>query len=185
VQQAQRTIFGTVQAVVPCNNCQGSGHIPEKRCKHCGGDGVVKSESKLTVKIPAGIDNGESIRLSGHGESAGHKGSAGDLYITVHVKPDPRFERDGFEIYTDVTISYPQAVLGDTVDIDTLDGKKKIVIPEGTQPHQQIRLKGLGIPHVRGSGRGDQYVRVVVDVPKKISKNVRALLEELNQELKK
>lgn len=184
VNQVQRTIFGAMQAVVACANCKGQGQIPEKRCKHCGGDGIVKSESRYTVKIPAGINTGESIRLSGYGESGGPGVDAGDLYVTVHIQDDARFERDGFDVHVNVTITYPQAVLGDTVEIETIDGKKKIVIPEGTQSHQQIRLKGLGIPHLRDSSRrGDQYVHVIVDVPKKVSKSAKRLLEDLKKEL--
>ncbi|HYE59596.1 MAG TPA: molecular chaperone DnaJ [Candidatus Kapabacteria bacterium] len=179
VAHVQRTILGAMQTVVTCQTCSGQGQIPEKHCKHCGGDGIVRNEVSYRIKIPAGIDNGESIRLEGKGESIGRSGIAGDLYVTVHVREDQLFERDGEDIYTDVHISYPQAVLGDTVDIDTLDGRKKIVIPEGTESHQQIRLRGLGVPRLRGSGRGDHYVRVIIDVPKKVSKTAKKLLEEL------
>ena len=144
------------------------------------------SRSKLSykIKIPAGIDDGQSIRLEGKGEHAGSGSVAGDLYIRAHVKEDERFERDGYDIYTEVNISYPQAVFGDTIEIDTVDGEKKLVIPAGTQSHQNIRLKGRGVPQVNGSGRGDQFVKVIVDVPKKVSRNAKKLLEELKEEIR-
>lgn len=183
VTRVQRTILGAVQTVSTCPACLGQGERPEKQCKHCGGDGRVRSESRYKVKIPAGIDEGGAIRLSGKGESAGAKGESGDLYVVVHVKSDKIFTRDGDDIHTDQPIPYPQAVLGDKVEIETLEGKKKLVIPEGTQSHQQIKLKGLGVPRLRGGGRGDHYVRVIVVVPKRVSRQAKKLLEELRLEL--
>lgn len=183
VREVQRTIFGAMQTAVTCKECQGSGQIPEKKCKHCGGDGTLKSESVYSVKIPAGIDDGQSIRLSGKGEYAGPNSIAGDLYVRVHVKEDARFERDGNDVYSEAHISFPQAVLGDKIDIDTLDGSKKLVIPEGTPSHQKFRLKGQGIPDVQGGGRGDQFVKVIVDVPKSPSRKAKKLIEELREEI--
>src|SRR3989338_7865462 len=183
VQQVQRTILGAMQTVTTCQQCMGQGQTPKKRCKHCCGEGAVRSESVYKVKIPAGIDDGQSIRLHGKGEYGGAGGEAGDLYVAAHVQPDDRFVRDGYDIHTETRVSYPQAVLGDTIEIDTIDGKKKLVIPPGTESHQQIRLKGHGVPSVRGSGRGDQYVRVIVDVPRKISRKAKNLLQDLQKEL--
>lgn len=183
VRQMQRTILGSMQSVVSCPSCQGNGKQIDKKCKHCGGDGRVRNESVYKVKIPAGIDNGGTIRLSGKGESAGNGGQAGDLYVVVHVKTDKKFEREGYDIYTELRITYPQAVLGDKIEIDTLDGKKKLVVPEGTQSHQQIRLKGLGVPQLQGSGRGSHFVKVIVGVPKKVGRKAKKLLSELSEEL--
>lgn len=183
VVRMQQTILGAMQTASVCADCNGRGQKAEKRCKHCGGDGAVKSESKYRVKIPAGIDEGGTIRLQGKGEYPGMGNEAGDLYIIVHVKDDKIFVRDGNDIHTDVHVSYPQAVLGDTVSIETLDGEKKIAIPAGIQPMERIRLKGLGVPSLRGSGRGDHYVRVILDVPKKPSKQLKKLLEEAKKEL--
>ena len=183
VRHVQQTMLGAMQQVVTCSACQGQGQVAEKRCRHCGGDGMVRSESKYKVKIPAGIDNGQSIRLSGKGESAGAGSQAGDLYVVVHVHPSTKFVRENFDIFTTVHISYPQAVMGDKIEIETLEGKKKLVIPAGTQSHQQFKLKGLGVPLVNGRGRGEQVVKVIVDVPKKISRNGKKLLEELQEEL--
>lgn len=181
--QVQRTILGAMQVAVQCSDCQGQGKKPKKKCKHCGGDGVVRSESKMTVKIPGGIDDGQSIRLSGKGESMGVSGQAGDLYVVVHVKSDKRFERDGFDVYTETRIPYPLAVLGGETDVETLDGVKTIKIPEGTQSHTQIRLRGYGTKTVQREERGDLFVKVIVDVPKKVSKQAKKLLDELRQEL--
>ncbi|MFA7314617.1 MAG: molecular chaperone DnaJ [Candidatus Magasanikbacteria bacterium] len=183
VKRVQQTILGAMQSVVTCERCQGNGQIPKKICKHCNGKGVVRSDSKYKVKIPAGISDGEMIRLSGKGESAGVGSNPGDLYVRVHVKSENGFERQGFDIFTEIIISYPQAVLGDKVEIDTLEGKKKLVIPEGTNSGQKFKLKGLGVPRLQRSGKGDQYVTVIIDVPKKISKKAKKILEDLSQEL--
>ncbi len=183
VQRVQRTMFGAMQSVAMCGTCQGKGQIPEKKCKHCDGSGVVHNESKLDVKIPAGIYDGASIRLSGKGEYPGAGGQAGDLYVRVHVKPHPEFERDDFDVHTSLRITYPQAVLGDQVEISTVDGKKTIVVPEATASGQQIRLKNLGMPFLDGQGRGDHYVTVIVDVPKKLSRKAKKMIEELKTEL--
>ncbi|MBU0597063.1 molecular chaperone DnaJ [Patescibacteria group bacterium] len=182
VQQVQRTMLGNMQTVVTCPDCQGQGKLAKNKCKHCGGLGMNRSESVYKIKIPAGIDDGQSIRLEGKGEHAGSGSVAGDLYVLVHVRSDKRFERRNFDIFTEAKINYPQAVLGDTIEIETVDGKKQLVIEAGTQSHQNIRLKGRGIPHVNGSGRGDQFVKVIVEVPKKVSKKVKKLLEELKSE---
>ncbi len=183
IRRVQQTILGAMQTAVGCSECGGTGSIPEKRCKHCVGTGIVQSESVYQIKIPAGISDGESIRLSSYGEVAGVGGTPGDLYVAVHVRRDDTFERDGFDIHTEAHISYPQAVLGDTLEIETLDGRKKIVIPEGTHSGAQIRLKGLGVPYLQRSGRGDHFVHVILDVPKKVSKTAKKLLEDLRKEL--
>ncbi|OIO20099.1 MAG: molecular chaperone DnaJ [Candidatus Magasanikbacteria bacterium CG1_02_32_51] len=183
IKRVQQTILGAMQSVVTCQRCQGSGQIPKKVCKHCSGKGVVHSDSKYKVKIPAGISDGEMIRLSEKGESAGVGSNPGDLYVRVHVKSENGFERQGFDIFTAINISYPQAVLGDKVEINTLEGKKNLIIPEGTISGQKFKLKGLGVPRLQRSGKGDQYVTVIIDVPKKISKKVKKILEELKGEL--
>ncbi len=183
VRRVQQTILGPMETVNYCAACDGQGETAEKKCKHCSGAGSVKSESVYKVKIPAGIDNGETIRLTGKGESGGAGSQAGDLYVVVHVDSDKNFVRDGYDVHTDLHITYPQAVLGDTIEIETLDGRKKLVVPSGTQSHQKIRLKGLGIPHLRGGSRGSQYVKVIVDVPKKAGRKMKKILEELSEEL--
>lgn len=183
VRRVQQTILGAMQTIATCPKCGGKGKIPEKNCKNCGGDGIVRNQSNYKIKIPAGIDDGETIRLAGKGDSAGSIGTAGDLYVKIHVKEDKRFEREGRNIFSEVVISYPQAVLGDKIEIDTLEGKKKLTIPEGVQSHQHIRLKGFGVPGLRSSDRGDHYVKVIVEVPKKVSRGAKKLIEELQKEL--
>lgn len=183
VRRVQQTILGAMQSVAQCHLCSGSGKIPEKSCKTCGGDGAERSKSEFKVKIPEGIHDGAAIRITGQGEHPGVGGQPGDLYVRVHLKADTRFRREGDDIHTEVTIDYPQAVLGETVEIETLDGEKELIIPAGTQSKQKIRLKGLGTPKLRGSGRGDQYVTVTVEVPKKVSRKAKKLLEELQKEL--
>lgn len=179
VAQNQRTFLGTMQTVTTCPACNGRGEKPGKKCQHCGGQGVLTKSTTVKVKIPAGIDDGQSIRVSGHGEAAPHGGGAGDLYVAAHVRPSKIFGRDGFDVYTESEISFPQAVLGDTIEVETLDGTVKVVVPEGTESGQLIRLRGKGIPQLQSSGRGDQYVKIKIRVPKKINKKTRDLLEEL------
>ncbi|MEK7064882.1 MAG: molecular chaperone DnaJ [Patescibacteria group bacterium] len=183
VVQVQRTFLGAMQTVATCPNCQGRGQHSSKKCKHCGGDGVVAKTSDMKVKIPAGIDNGQSIRLSGHGEAVPHGGGAGDLYVQVHIRPQKLWHREGFDVYTDNEINFAQAVLGDKIDVETIDGVIKVVVPEGTESGQLIRLRGHGIQHLEHSGRGDHYVRVKIRVPRRVNKDVRKKLEEIKSDL--
>ncbi len=179
VQSTQRTILGSFQTVVPCSACDGQGERAEKSCKHCGGRGAVKKQEEISIKIPAGIDDGEAIRLAGYGEVAGKGGSAGDLYVRLRVRSDSRFTRKDFDLYIKKNISFTQAALGDTMEVETLDGPIKLAIPEGVQSGQMIRLKGKGITKLHGNGRGDLYVEVVVMTPKRLSRRQRELLKEL------
>lgn len=183
MRRTQQTILGAMQTVVTCHDCHGAGNVAEKKCQHCNGAAVERSSSHYNVRIPAGIDDGGTIRLSGKGEHAGAGGVAGDLYVRVRVRPDKIFRREGYDIFTEAHISFPQATLGDTVEIVTIDGDKKLAIPEGTQSQQQFRLRGLGVPELNGNRRGDHYVTVVVDVPKKLSRAAKKLIEELKGEL--
>lgn len=181
VQSTQRTILGSFQTVTACAACGGQGERAEKHCRHCGGRGAVKKQEEISVKIPAGIDDGEAIRLAGYGEATGKGGVAGDLYVRLRVRRDARFTRKEFDLYTKKNISFSQAALGDTVEVETLDGPIKLAIPEAVQSGQMIRLKGKGITHLRGSGRGDMYVEMAVMTPKKLSKRQKELLKELGE----
>lgn len=183
VMQNQRTFLGTMQTVVTCPDCHGRGEKPSKKCKHCGGDGILSKTSDIKVKIPAGINEGEAIRLSGYGEAAPHGGGSGDLYVRAHIKPSRNWHRDNFDVYSELEINFPQAVLGDKVEIETLDGLVKIVVPEGIESGQLIRLKGHGITHLGRANRGDHYVKIKIRVPKKISRDARKKLEELKSDL--
>ncbi len=183
VTQMQRTFLGNMQTAVVCSDCHGTGKKPSKKCKHCGGSGVVQSNSTIKVKIPAGIDNGQSIRLDGHGEAAPHGGGNGSLYVRVRVKSYKDFGREGYDVYTEKEVSFPQAVLGDKVEVETLDGVEKLLVPEGVESGQLIRLRGKGIQHLDRNVRGDHYVKIKIKVPKKISRDVRKKLEDLKSEL--
>jgi len=183
VMRNQQTFLGTMQTVAVCPDCHGRGEKPVKKCKHCGGNGVLTKNSTVKIKIPAGIDNGQSIRLEGYGEAEAYGGQSGDLYVQVHVRPHKGFNRDGYDVYTESEISYPQAVLGDKIDVETLDGLIKLLVPEGTESGQLIRVKGRGIKQLQGSNRGDHYVKIKIKVPKRVSKNAKKLLDELKSEL--
>ncbi|MBI4427162.1 MAG: molecular chaperone DnaJ [Candidatus Magasanikbacteria bacterium] len=183
VTQVQRTFLGAMQTVVSCSACNGRGKKSTKTCKHCGGDGILAKTFSINIKIPAGIDDGQSIRLSGHGEAAPHGGQSGDLYVQAHVKHQKVFHREGSDVYTDNEINFTQAVLGDKIEVETIDGVIKVVVPEGTESGQLIRLRGHGIQHLGHSGRGDHYVRVKIRVPRRVSRGAKKLLEELKSEL--
>lgn len=177
VRKVQQTILGNFQTVGVCPRCNGEGKSPEKACRKCGGQGVTKGEREINIKVPAGIADGEILRVSGEGEAAPRGGRAGDLYLTIRVKPDPRFSRDGFDVRSAIEIGVGTAALGGAVTVDTLDGEVELTIPAGTQPGQTFRLKGRGITHLRKGGRGDHYVDVTVRIPKKLSKEQRKALE--------
>jgi len=183
VRRIQQTLLGAMQSVTTCTSCSGTGEVAENKCKHCDGIGMTRSKSDYQIQIPAGIDDGQSIRLEGKGEGAGVGSQPGDLYVLAHVKPEKGFERQNQDIYTEAHVSYPQATLGDKIQIDTLDGEKKLIIPAGTQSHQEFRLKGLGIPYLNRSARGDQYIKVIVDVPKKVSRKEKKILQDLSEEM--
>lgn len=183
VTQQQRTFLGIMQTVVSCPDCKGRGQKATNKCKHCGGDGILAKTANINVKIPGGIDDGQSIRITGHGEAAPNDGQSGDLYVRVHVKAQKIFHREGFDVYTESEISYPQAVLGDKIIVPTLDGELKVMVPEGTESGQLIRLKGHGVQYLSRSGRGDHYVRIKIRVPKKISRETRKKLEEIKNDL--
>ena len=183
VTQVQRTFLGAMQTVVTCSACNGRGEKSSKICKHCGGDGILAKTSSINIKIPAGIDDGQSIRLSGHGEAAPHGGQSGDLYVQAHVRPQKVFHREGFDVYTDNEINFTQAVLGDKIEVETIDGQIRVAVPEGTESGQLIRLKGRGIFYLGRSGRGDHYVKIKIRIPRRVSRKVRKTLEELKSEL--
>ncbi len=178
VRTMQRTILGSMQTVTTCSACGGKGKIVKDPCPKCAGKGKVRKSRKIKVKIPAGIDNGQSISLQGQGD-VGDKGAPnGDLYVTIHVKPHEIFQRSRFDVQCEVPITFVQAALGAELEVPTLDGKVKYIIPEGTQSGTVFRLKGKGIPILQRSGRGDQYVKVNVEVPKHLSAKQKSLLKE-------
>jgi molecular chaperone DnaJ len=176
----QRTILGNIQTKQTCSKCNGEGKTYSENCSKCGGSGVYKKQETLKVKIPAGINNGETIRLSGKGE-AGEKGAlAGDLFLRIQVLPHAKFERDGYDIKTDEEISVKQAILGDKIEIETIHGNIKLKIPEGTQSGTIFKLKDKGVNRLQSSGKGDHYVRIKIKIPKGLTKKEKNIIEELN-----
>ena len=178
VRTTQRTPFGMAQSTGPCQKCRGSGKIIHQPCKTCRGMGKIRRNHKLTVKVPAGIDDGQAIPISGCGNAGANGGPAGDLLVGVIVRPHPIFEREGTSVYMEQEISYAQATLGAEVEVPTLDGKVKLTIPEGTQPGAVFRMRGRGIPSLRGGGRGDQFVSIKMGVPRNLTSSQKELLRQ-------
>lgn len=179
IQKAMQTILGTIAQNVVCDTCNGRGKTFDKKCSKCKGAGQYKEQVTESVEIPAGINDGQSIAMTGKGEVGEDGTVAGDLIVTVHVIPDSRFVRDGNDIRTKKHISFAQATLGDKVPIDTVEGVVKMKIPAGTQSGEIYRVRGKGVPKLRGMGRGDHLVEVVVDVPTKLSRQEKKLIEQL------
>lgn len=180
----QRTPFGVMQSSQPCTRCGGKGKIIKSPCPKCHGSGKTSSAKRVEVNIPAGIDDDQSLRLQGLGDAGVNGGPSGDLIVIVTVRPDAMFERDRFDVHVTVPITYSQAVLGAEIEVPTIDGKVRYDVPEGTQSGTMFRLRGKGIQYVRGRGRGDQYVQVVVEIPKKLTKAQREALKKFEETLK-
>ena len=178
LQQISRTVFGEFVRTQTCPTCSGSGRNIEQRCTVCQGAGHVVEERTLEVDIPAGIHDGQRIRIPGEGHTGGPGGHAGDVYVQVHVKPDPRFVREGDDVFSTVDLTMTQAALGATVTIPTLDGEHELELPAGTQPGEVVVLRGRGMPVLQGFGRGDQRVLVNVVVPHNLTDEQRRLLED-------
>jgi molecular chaperone DnaJ len=181
VRSVQRTPFGQISTSRPCNACSGQGKIIATPCEKCKGKGKVREAKKLEVNIPAGSEDGLSLRFTGRGEAGERGGPAGDLYVVLNVKRHEFFERKGNDIYCEVPITFVQAALGDEIDVPTLHGEVKMKIPEGTQTSKVFRIKGMGVPYRRGGGAGDQHVRVIVSTPTKLSENQKELLREFGR----
>ena len=177
--QVARGFFSITQT---CHRCHGAGRIVTKPCARCRGDGRVEIQREIAVDIPAGVDTGLRLRLAGEGEPGDHGGPRGDLHIHIQVKPDDFFQRQGNDILCEVPISFPQAVLGVSIHVPTLKGNAELKIPAGTQSGAMLRLRGLGMPDLRGYRQGDQIVRVVVEVPTKLSRRQRELIAEFEKE---
>lgn len=178
VRFTQNTMFGQMVNERPCSRCQGEGKIISNPCKKCHGSGTVKKAKKLKVKIPAGVDNGSRLRVAGEGEAGVKGGPSGDLYVYLYVKEHKFFERDGTTVLCEVPINIVQATLGAEIKVPTLDGQVIMKIPEGTQPGKVMRIKGKGIPSLRGGSRGDQLVRIKVVVPTKLSDKQKDALQK-------
>ncbi len=181
VVKVQRTILGSIQVQTSCTSCDGEGKVYAQKCTKCHGRSVIEENVTLKVKIPAGIDNGETIRLSGQGQAGAKGGQAGDLYLRIRVNADSRFKRDGFNIMSKTQIGFSQAALGAKIDIETVDGSVDLKIPEGTQSGRVFRLRGKGVPYLQGRGRGDQMVEIIVKTPTNLNKKQKDTLKELGE----
>jgi len=180
VHETTNSIFGTITMVQPCRHCKGAGKMPKDKCQVCRGEGVYKKQEEVEIMVPAGIEGGEMIRLSGMGEAISG-GSSGDLYVKVHVAPDARFKKEGANLVTDLTVKLTDALLGADYSIETLDGGELVTIPQGIVHGEVITIKGKGVPVARGK-RGDLLVRVKIQLPSKLSKQSKALIEKLRDE---
>lgn len=185
VRVTQRTPFGAMQSTQTCSRCQGKGKVIEKPCTKCGGNGNVRNAVSKEIEIPAGINDGQTLRVAGGGDCGTNGGSAGDLHIVVTVRPDPIFERDGNDVWTEVPITFAQATLGDTLEIPTVNGTVKYDIPAGTQNGAVFKMANKGIKRVNRNSYGDHYFKVVVEIPKNLSKEQEKLLREFDKSLEK
>lgn len=182
VTRTAQSLFGTIQQRAVCPTCHGSGKIPDVKCRVCDGEGRIRRKKTVRISIPAGIQDGQSLRLRGEGQAGRQGAPAGDLYVLINLEPDPTFIRDGDDIRSEQTISVSDAVLGTTIEVQTVHGLVKLAIPAGTQPSQLFRIKGKGMPVLNSSRHGDHYVTVHVEIPKKLSKHEKKLFEELREE---
>ena len=182
IQQTKRTFFGTFSQITTCPKCSGDGEINEKECKECKGAGRVNEIESIKIDLPAGVDNGQTIKITGKGEAAKKGGIAGDLYIRVHLKPHKIFIRKRDDIYYDAEIKFSQAVLGDKIEVPTLEGNLKLKVPAGTESEKLFRLAGKGMIKLNGYGRGDQYIRIKIKVPSRLSKKEEELIKRLKEE---
>lgn len=187
VNNIQRTAFGTIQSVQECPSCRGTGEKIDDYCSVCRGKGSLSEFQDVVLTIPAGVDNGATLRVKEGGHVGKKGGKTGDLFVQLTVKADPKFHREGTDIYTDSSISYLDAILGSTIKVDTIDGPFDVRIPPGTQPDQKLRLKGKGVPKLGSTIRGDSFVTVKVNIPSasSISVEEKSLLEQLAEIRKK
>ena len=166
----------------PCDACAGAGEIVRERCSECRGSGRIEGQQSIRVKVPAGIEDGMRLRLSGEGEAGIAGGPPGDLFVVISAKPHPLFEREGPDLYCEVPVSFVQAAIGDEIEVPTLEGKVNLKLPAGTQTGKVLRLRGKGLPSLRSSQRGDQLLRIFVETPTKLTRRQRELLQEFAKE---
>ncbi|MBE6905714.1 MAG: molecular chaperone DnaJ [Ruminococcaceae bacterium] len=181
VKVQQRTPIGIIQTTRTCTRCNGKGKVIKEPCSSCRGMGRVRHSRTLEVSVPAGIDDGQTFMLRGQGDQGINGGPAGDVNIMVTLRPDELFERDGFDVWCDIPITFSQAVLGDEITVPTIDGKVKYEVPEGTQSGTVFRLRNKGIQYVNGRGRGDQYVKVNIEVPRNLSSKQKDVLKDFEK----
>lgn len=178
----QRTPFGVFQSQSVCHTCHGKGKIPDKECKECDGNGFITKRTRLSVKIPAGVNTGNHLRMAGKGNEGRH--GSGDLFLVIFVESHEIFKRDEEDIYAEIPISFTEAALGASVEVPTLDGKADLKIPAGTQTGTIFKMKGKGIKRLNKEGHGDEYIKVIIETPKNITKKQKELLDALEKEFK-
>ena len=178
IRRVQRSAFAQITNVVPCFKCRGTGKIATKLCEICNGEGKVKKIKKIKIKIPKGIDDGQYLRIEGEGEPGENGGPSGDLYIIVNIKEHKIFERRGSDLFCNATIDLGTAILGGEIKVPTINGKAKLKIPAGTQSHTIFKLKGQGMPFLNSKQKGDQLIKIIVEIPKKMSKKQMQLLKQ-------
>jgi len=178
----RRAGFAQLVQITTCPKCRGEGSIIDKPCKNCGGSGLSRTRTKLQVKVPPGADEGQSLRIRGEGNAV-QGGRSGDLYVRIGLKPHSEFKRDGDNILYETKVSFPKAALGGELQVPSIDGKAQLKIPPGTRPGTVFRLEGKGFPRVGGWGRGDELVRIDVEIPKDLSRRQRELLTEFAKEI--
>lgn len=183
ITSIKRTPFGAFQTQRSCSDCNGTGEQVEKICTHCDGKGYEYKEKTVTINIPEGVEDGMQLRLANEGEAGGPGAEQGDLYILIHVKEHEFFKRDGMDMHLEVPITFMQASLGDSVEVPTIKGKAKLKIPSGTQPGTILRMKGEGLSHYRRYGKGDQFVHIQIEVPKKLNKKQKEALKKFETSL--
>jgi len=179
IETVARSFFGMVRQQQVCPACQGEGKTFAEKCSTCQGAGIVRRREEIDIEIPAGADTGTTLKLSGQGDAAGKNGQSGDLYIHVRVQKSKKFIRQGADIHVQININFTQAVLGDKVPIETLDGEVKLKIPAGIESGTVLKLSGQGVPHLNKRGRGDHLVKVFINIPKNLSRAQKKLLEQL------
>ncbi|HEV8677684.1 MAG TPA: molecular chaperone DnaJ [Candidatus Paceibacterota bacterium] len=180
VHETTNSVFGQVTIQRACRNCHGTGRVPKEKCATCRGEGVYRKQEEVDINVPAGIDGGEMVRLTGQGEAV-MGGPSGDLYVKIHVTPDKRYKKEGANIASDLSVKLSDALLGADYQVETLDGNETVSIPAGVTHGEQLTIKGKGIPNGRGK-RGDFVVRVKINLPQKLSKNAKNLIEKLKEE---
>ncbi len=182
MKKTQRTPFGLFQQTGPCPYCHGRGELPQDSCDDCSGEGLVRKKKDIEVTIPAGIENGMRLRVTGEGQVGENGGPPGDLFVEVHVAPHKFFNRQGNDLHITIPISFSQAVLGDEIDVPTISGDASLKIPAGSASETVFRMKGKGVPSVHGHNHGDQMVKVQITVPKKVTKKQKDLIKQLKEE---
>lgn len=181
VRVTQTIAFGRFQTIRTCNQCHGEGRVVERPCGICRGQGKVQRRRKVRINVPPGVDTGSRLRLAGEGDLGTLGGPSGDLFVSIRVRPHKIFHREGDDVVCEIPVSFIQAALGDEIELPTLEGKTKFKISEGTQPGAVFRLRGKGIPHLRGHGRGDQVIKINVVIPARLTEEQKELLRQFEQ----